>query len=195
MGLFLSRLSDMFNFGGQQRRVLLLGLDAAGKTTILYKMKLDENVTTIPTIGFNVEEINIPNCNVNFCVWDIGGQERLRPLWKHYFRASAGLIFVIDSADRERIPEAKDELHAVLNDSEMRGVPVVVLANKQDLGDACSTSELTSLLKLSDLKNTGHDWYVQPCVATVGQGLYEGFKEMAKLSHDFVKQSKNNANY
>ncbi|KAL3309084.1 hypothetical protein Ciccas_012374 [Cichlidogyrus casuarinus] len=191
MGLFLTKIRDMFNFGGQQCRVLLLGLDAAGKTTILYKMKVDECVTTIPTIGFNVEQINIPN----FCVWDVSGQERLRPLWKHYFRGSAGLIFVIDSADRERIPEAKDELHAVLNDSEMRGVPVVVLANKQDLGNACSTSELTSLLKLSDLKNTGHDWYVQPCVATNGQGLYEGFQEMAKFSRDFVKQSKQGAGY
>ncbi|KAL3312877.1 hypothetical protein Ciccas_008522 [Cichlidogyrus casuarinus] len=195
MGLFQSKLSEMFNFGGPERRILLLGLEAAGKTTILYTMKLGDNVPTFQPMWYNVQEINIPNCNVNFCVWDVGAQDRLRPIRKHFFRNSVGLIFVIDSFDRERITEAKDELHAVLNNPEMSGVPVVVFANKQDLENACSTSELTSLLKLSDLKNTGHDWYVQPCVATNGQGLFEGFQEMTKLSRDFMKQSKQEIGY
>ena len=93
-------------------RVLLfhfpVGLDAAGKTTILYKLKLGEIVTTIPTIGFNVETVEYKN--ICFTVWDVGGQDKIRPLWRHYFQNTQGLIFVVDSNDRERIAEAEKEL-------------------------------------------------------------------------------------
>lgn len=85
-----------------------VGLDAAGKTTILYKLKLGEIVTTIPTIGFNVETVEYKN--ICFTVWDVGGQDKIRPLWRHYFQNTQGLIFVVDSNDRERIVEAENEL-------------------------------------------------------------------------------------
>lgn len=85
-----------------------VGLDAAGKTTILYKLKLGEIVTTIPTIGFNVETVEYKN--ICFTVWDVGGQDKIRPLWRHYFQNTQGLIFVVDSNDRERIVEAEKEL-------------------------------------------------------------------------------------
>lgn len=85
-----------------------VGLDAAGKTTILYKLKLGEIVTTIPTIGFNVETVEYKN--ICFTVWDVGGQDKIRPLWRHYFQNTQGLIFVVDSNDRERITEAEKEL-------------------------------------------------------------------------------------
>lgn len=92
MGLLLSKLASALNeFGNQRARILLLGLDAAGKTTILYKLKLNENVTTIPTIGFNVEEVN-PVKNVTFTMWDVGGQEKIRPLWRHYYQVSTHMI-------------------------------------------------------------------------------------------------------
>ena len=77
-----------------------VGLDAAGKTTILYKLKLGEIVTTIPTIGFNVETVEYKN--IQFTVWDVGGQDKIRPLWRHYFSNTQGLIFVVDSNDRDR---------------------------------------------------------------------------------------------
>ena len=92
-----------------------VGLDAAGKTTILYKLKLGEIVTTIPTIGFNVETVEYKN--ISFTVWDVGGQDKIRPLWRHYFQNTQGLIFVVDSNDRERIDGdngAKDELHRMV---------------------------------------------------------------------------------
>ncbi|CAI7843174.1 unnamed protein product [Closterium sp. NIES-53] len=95
-------------------RILMVGLDAAGKTTILYKLKLGENVTTIPTIGFNVETVEYKN--ISFTVWDVGGQDRIRPLWKHYFQHTNGLIFVVDSNDKDRVAEARDELHAMLSE-------------------------------------------------------------------------------
>src|SRR5687768_9386752 len=107
MGLTVSSLFQRL-FGNKQVRILMVGLDAAGKTTILFKLKLGEVVTTIPTIGFNVETVEYKN--ISFTVWDVGGQDRIRPLWRHYFQNTQGLIFVIDSNDRDRIGEARQEL-------------------------------------------------------------------------------------
>lgn len=93
--------------------IISVGLDAAGKTTILYKLKLGEIVTTIPTIGFNVETVEYKN--ICFTVWDVGGQDKIRPLWRHYFQNTQGLIFVVDSNDRERIGEAEKELQNMVS--------------------------------------------------------------------------------
>lgn len=142
----------------------MLGLDAAGKTSelillfacrlehfaaaILYKLKLNQSVTTIPTgkypctmvhskthsvrlVGFNVETVTYKN--VKFNVWDVGGQDKIRPLWRHYYTGTQGLVFVVDSQDRERIDEAKQELHRILSDREMKECLLLVFSNKQDL--------------------------------------------------------------
>nr|ABD64934.1 ADP-ribosylation factor, putative [Brassica oleracea] len=102
-------------------KLVMVGLDAAGKTTILYKLKLGEIVTTIPIIDklffsicFNVETVEYRN--ISFIVWDVGGQDKIRPLWKYYFQNTQGLIFVVDSNDRDRVVEARDELHRMLNE-------------------------------------------------------------------------------
>lgn len=148
----------------------MVGLDAAGKTTTLYKLKLGEVVTTIPTIGFNVETVEYKS--INFTVWDVGGQDKIRPLWRHYYQNTQGLIFVIDSNDRDRIGEARDELNKMLNEDEMREAILLVYANKQDLPNAMSAAEITEKLKLSEMRN--RQWYIQSCCATSGDGLYEG---------------------
>jgi hypothetical protein len=101
MGSFQSVFKRLFS--KKEMRILMVGLDAAGKTTILYKLKLGEIVTTIPTIGFNVETVEYKN--INFTVWDVGGQDKIRPLWRHYYQNTQGIIFVVDSNDRDRIPE------------------------------------------------------------------------------------------
>ena len=129
---------------------LAVGLDAAGKTTILYKLKLGEIVTTIPTIGFNVETVEYKN--ICFTVWDVGGQDKIRPLWRHYFQNTEGLIFVVDSNDRERISEAQDELMKMLNEDELRDAVLLVFANKQDLPNAMNAAELTEKLGLNSLR-------------------------------------------
>src|SRR5436853_417868 len=100
-------------------------------TAILYKLKLGQTVTTIPTVGFNVETVNYKN--VKFSVWDVGGQDKIRPLWRHYFTGTQALIFVVDSQDRDRIDEARQELHRIISDREMRDCLLLVFANKQDL--------------------------------------------------------------
>merc|ERR1712146_91591 len=100
--------------GNQEMRILMVGLDAAGKTTILYKLKLGEVVTPIPTIGFNVEEVSY----------------KIRTLWRHYYTNTQGIIFVVDSNDRDRIDDARDELHKMINDEELKDAIVLVYANK-----------------------------------------------------------------
>ncbi|KAJ8404122.1 hypothetical protein AAFF_G00344720 [Aldrovandia affinis] len=165
-------LSNVFNrlFGKKQMRILMVGLDAAGKTTILYKLKLGEVVTTIPTIGFNVETVEYKN--ICFTVWDVGGQDKIRPLWRHYFQNTQGLIFVVDSNDRERAQEASEELQKMLQEDELRDAVLLVFANKQDLPNAMPISEMTDKLALQMLRN--RTWYVQATCATQGTGLYEG---------------------
>jgi len=86
----------------------MVGLDAAGKTTILYRLKLGEVVTTIPTLGFNVETVAYKN--ISFTVWDVGGQDRIRPLWRHYYDDTDGVIYVVDAADRNRVQIAKKRI-------------------------------------------------------------------------------------
>merc|ERR1712141_210202 len=130
MGLALSSIWSRL-VGKQEMRILMVGLDAAGKTTILYKLKLGEVVTTIPTIGFNVETVEYKN--ISFTVWDVVGQDKIRPLWRHYYQNTQGVIFVVDSNDRDRIGEARDELHRMLNEDELRDSILLTFANKQDL--------------------------------------------------------------
>ncbi|XP_054475795.1 ADP-ribosylation factor 4-like [Anoplopoma fimbria] len=171
MGLTISSLFDRI-FGKKQMRILMVGLDAAGKTTILYKLKLGEIVTTIPTIGFNVETVEYKT--ISFTVWDVGGQDKIRPLWRHYFQNTQGLIFVVDSNDRERVKESSEELKKMLSEDELKDAVLLVFANKQDLPNALSVSELTDELDLNHIKNK--PWYVQSTCATQGTGLYEGLE-------------------
>ncbi|KAI9033169.1 ADP-ribosylation facter [Hyaloraphidium curvatum] len=171
MGLSISKLLQGL-WGKKEMRILMVGLDAAGKTTILYKLKLGEIVTTIPTIGFNVETVEYKN--ISFTVWDVGGQDKIRPLWRHYFQNTQGIIFVVDSNDRDRIGEARDELQRMLNEDELRDAVLLVFANKQDLPNAMSAAEITDKLGLHNLRQ--RNWYIQATCATSGDGLYEGLE-------------------
>ncbi|XP_066156858.1 ADP ribosylation factor 4 [Euwallacea fornicatus] len=169
MGLTISSVFTRL-FSKKPMRILMVGLDAAGKTTILYKLKLGEIVTTIPTIGFNVETVEYKN--ISFTVWDVGGQTKIRKLWRHYFANTDGIIFVVDSNDRDRIVESEQELHNMLSEEELRNSVLLVFANKQDLPNAMSTAELTDKLKLNAMKN--RKWFIQATCATQGTGLYQG---------------------
>ena len=179
MGLWLSSLFDSLLQLGQykDRRILLLGLDGAGKTTILYKLKLNETVESCPTIGFNVETVS-PRKGVTFTVWDVGGQDKIRPLWKHYFRDADGLMFVVDSLDVGRVSEAQKELNGLLSDPQLGGIPVVILANKQDLPGAISTADMVGKMRLRELKN---EWYVQGTCGISGKGLHEAVFKLTDM--------------
>ncbi|CAE8582264.1 unnamed protein product, partial [Polarella glacialis] len=175
MGMAFSALFKRM-LGKQEMRILMVGLDAAGKTTILYKLKLGEVVTTIPTIGFNVETVEYKN--ISFTVWDVGGQDKIRPLWRHYYQGTQGLIFVVDSNDRDRIEDAREELNKMLNEDEMREAILLVFANKQDLPNAMAAAEVTDKLGLHNMRN--RQWFIQSACATTGDGLYEGLDWLSR---------------
>jgi len=171
------------------------------KTTLLYKLRLGEVVTTIPTIGFNVETLKIHKAEMT--VWDVGGPDKIRPLWRHYFQNTGAIIFVIDSNDKDRICEASDELTKILREDELRDCPILMFANKQDLPNSMTPYHLAVQFGLRESIGTeekvtayGHGfrrhlayqgcnitssmrnrrWRIQPCIATKGDGIIEGLE-------------------
>ena len=174
MGILISTLIDRF-FPSSPCRILMIGLDNAGKTTVLYKLKLGEVVTTLPTIGFNVETVEYKN--ISFTVWDVGGQTKIRPLWQHYFENTQGIIYVVDSNDPVRIKESREELEAVLQDDRLRDAALLVFANKQDLPQAMTTTEVTDKLGLDAMRS--RDWFIQATCAVTGDGIVDGLEWMA----------------
>ncbi|GMT07436.1 hypothetical protein PENTCL1PPCAC_29610, partial [Pristionchus entomophagus] len=148
-------------------RLLLLGLDNAGKTTILKKLA-DEDVSHIaPTHGFNIKAVSMGNIKLN--VWDIGGQRNIRVYWRNYFDKSSALIYVIDSVDRKRLEESKNELMELLDEEKLQGIPVLVLANKQDLLVAMKSHEIAEALQLTEMRT--RSWTIHPVSAVTGEGL------------------------
>eukprot|EP01084_Bolivina_argentea_P069916 127154_1 len=173
-GFFAKALEKLM--GKKEMRILMVGLPGAGKTAILYKLKLGEVVTTMPTIGFNVETVEYKN--LSFTVWDTGGDTITRPLWRHYYQNTQAIIFVVNSNDRETIDEqsaadisSKEELHRILAEDELGDAVLLVFANKQEMPNAMSVNEITERLGLNQLRN--REWYIQSC-STDGDGLYEG---------------------
>jgi small GTP-binding protein len=161
-------------------RVLIAGLDSAGKTTVLLKLKAGEkrmgqHVSTIPTMDFNVERWKYKG--TTFSVWDVGGQDSIRPLWRHHLTGTQGLVYVVDSNDRERVRKAASELHKIMMDQAMRGACLLVFANKSDLPHALSADEISAELQLEELN--ARAWHVQQSCATSGEGLLLGLKWLA----------------
>jgi ADP-ribosylation factor protein 1 len=180
MGLVCSNLSKRCLekiVGRQEFRVLIVGLDAAGKTTTLYRLKLGEVVTTIPTIGFNVETVEYKN--ISFTAWDIGGRGQMRALWRHYYQNTQAVIAVVDSNDRDRIEDVREHLAMMMSEDELRDASLLVYANKQDLPKAMPVAEVTEKLGLHNLRN--REWYIQASCAHTGDGLYEGLDWLGSI--------------
>lgn len=187
MGSLTSKLSKaLSSLKNCPAGIAMIGLDGAGKTTILYKYKLNETLSTTPTIGFNVETMS-PMKGLTLTVWDMGGQERMRPLWRMYLRGTDGVIFVVDSADRERIDEARDEMFRVLDSQELKAVPLVVIANKQDLPGAVRPDDLAKRLNLHRITN--RPWVIQGACAPKDEGVCESMETLASMVKDY-KQKK-----
>ncbi|XP_014450732.2 ADP-ribosylation factor-like protein 1 [Alligator mississippiensis] len=171
MGGFFSTIFSSL-FGTREMRILILGLDGAGKTTILYRLQVGEVVTTIPTIGFNVETVTYKN--LKFQVWDLGGQTSIRPYWRCYYSNTDAVIYVVDSCDRDRIGISKSELVAMLEEEELKKAILVVFANKQDMEQAMTPTEMANSLGLPALKD--RKWQIFKTSATKGTGLDEAME-------------------
>lgn len=162
--------------------MIVIGLDAAGKTTTLQSMKSRQGgqiQTHIPTVGFLLETLEFEGSAkfMTLKAWDVGGRTFIRPLLRHWFATTDGIVFVVDSCDRERLQDARHELDRVLAEEELHGKPLLVLANKQDLPFAANTTELVEKLGLHSLRH--RMWFIQESVATTGSGLWEGLDWLA----------------
>ncbi|XP_037649306.1 putative ADP-ribosylation factor-like protein 5C [Sebastes umbrosus] len=165
MGFLLTKM--MAVFGDAEHKVIIVGLDNAGKTTILYQFLTKEAVHTSPTIGSNVEAITVRK--THFLVWDIGGQDSLRASWYSYFGNTEIVILVVDSTDRERLTLTKDELHRMLAHEDLQNAALLILANKQDVKGSMTATEISQCLTLDNISS--HSWHVQACCALTGEGL------------------------
>ncbi|CEG44697.1 arl1-family small gtpase [Plasmopara halstedii] len=151
MGIAMSKVFAAL-FGSKEVRILILGLDNAGKTTILYRLQADEIEQT---------------------VWDLGGQTSIRPYWRCYYPNTDAIIYVVDSADVDRLNIAKQELHAMLEEEELKDSILLVFANKQDQKGALNAAQISEAMGLSDIRN--RQWSIKETTATQGSGLFEGF--------------------
>ena len=142
-------------------------------------------MTTIPTIGFNVESVTYKNLNFN--VWDLGGQTSIRPYWRCYYANTAAVIFVVDSTDIERLQTASEELAAMLNEEELKDAALLVFANKQDQPGAKGAGEISEALRLGELRD--RNWSIVACSAVDGSGVNEGMDWLVVSYFPFVRYS------
>ncbi|KAL4609452.1 ADP-ribosylation factor-like protein 3 [Arapaima gigas] len=175
MGL-LSILRKLKSSPDQEVRILLLGLDNAGKTTLLKQLASEDVSHITPTQGFNIKSVQSQGFKLN--VWDIGGQRKIRPYWRNYFENTDVLIYVIDSADRKRFEETGQELAELLEEEKLSGVPVLVFANKQDLMTAAPAAEIAEGLNLHTIRD--RIWQIQACSAVTSEGVQDGMTWVCK---------------
>mmetsp|Transcript_17730 Transcript_17730/g.42210 ORF Transcript_17730/g.42210 Transcript_17730/m.42210 type:complete len:179 (+) Transcript_17730:10-546(+) len=163
-------------------RVLIVGLDGSGKTSLLFRLKVGQMLPTLPTQGWHAQLVK--SGRMRFLFWDVGGTPTLRPLWRHHYHGTHAVIFVVDAADCGRLEEAAEALHLVMNDPELRDAVLLVLANKQDVPGALGPEEVSRLLHLEPLcRNGQRATRVQATSAVYGTGLSE---TIDWLSHMFV---------
>ncbi|XP_076145189.1 ADP-ribosylation factor-like protein 2 [Alosa pseudoharengus] len=154
----------------REMRLLMLGLDNAGKTTILKKFNGEDVSTISPTLGFNIKTLEHRGFKLN--IWDVGGQKSLRSYWRNYFESTDGLVWVVDSADRLRLDDCKKELSSLLLEERLAGATLLVFANKQDLPGSLSKEAIQEALALDDIKT--HHWCIIGCSAVTGENLLMG---------------------
>ncbi|KAI6659937.1 ADP-ribosylation factor-like protein 3 isoform X1 [Oopsacas minuta] len=175
MGL-LALLRKLHSSPTHEMRILLLGLDNAGKTTLLKQLASEDVSFVTPTIGFNVKSVQSKGFKLN--VWDIGGQREIRPYWRNYFENTDVLIYVIDSTDEKRFLETSQELYNLLEEDKLANVPLFIFANKQDLVAATNVGDIAERLKLCNIRE--RQWQIQPCSALTGAGIQEGMEWLCK---------------
>lgn len=164
-----------FMFGSRKYKTLVLGLNNAGKTSILYALQLGKLVPTQPTLGSNCEELTWGN--VSFIAWDLGGQELLRHSWSLFYSNTDAVIFVVDSADPGTFPLVATEMHRALSHPDLANACVLVFANKQDLTTAVAPVDVAKALGLDRL--TARHWTILGCSAASQEGLRVGLAWIA----------------
>merc|ERR1712137_750249 len=153
-------------------KVLLIGLDSVGRGTILEKLELGEVTTEYIVLTMSVQRV--AQGSTSFVSWYVGGSDKLRLLWSPFYEGVNGIAFVVDSTDVYRRDEAKKELHLMLGEKLLEGLPVLVFANKQDLPEAASGETIAEYLGLNEIED--RLWHVEPCIAVTGENLVSGLQ-------------------
>lgn len=153
-------------------RILMVGLDNAGKTTVVMRINGEDTSSISPTLGFNIKTIEYKSYRLN--IWDVGGQKTIRSYWRNYFEQTDGLVWVVDSSDLRRLDDCKEELHNLLKEERLSGSSLLILANKQDIQGALRPAEIAKVLNLEAMDNSRH-WQIVGCSAFTGEGLLAGF--------------------
>jgi len=171
MGI-LQRLLDAIGLSKPQCKVLTVGLDNSGKSTVIQHLKPKQQAVKeiTPTVGFNVEQFS--RSSINFTVFDMSGAGKYRNLWEHYYKDAQAIIFVIDCSDKLRMCVVKEELQAMLNHPETKGIPTLFFANKIDISDHLNPVECVQYLDLDSVKD--RPWHITPSNALSGYGLDDG---------------------
>ncbi|KAI5285186.1 ADP-ribosylation factor-like protein 2 [Ascosphaera acerosa] len=187
----------------RELRVLMLGLDNAGKTTIVKRIMKEDVMTVSPTLGFIIKAIDFEGYKLN--IWDVGGQKTLRSYWRNYFEKTDALIWVVDATDRLRVQDCQQELAGLLLEERLMGSSLLIFLNKVDVEGCMTVQEIREVgwrlsspaasrrmladvpipprpifpnglqgLKLDDIKT--HSWTILPCSAMTGQNLTAGLE-------------------
>ncbi|KAI9873477.1 MAG: ADP-ribosylation factor-like protein 2 [Pleopsidium flavum] len=164
----------------KEMRILMLGLDNAGKTTIVKRI-MNEDVSTVsPTLGFIIKTIDYNGYKLN--IWDVGGQKTLRSYWRNYFEKTDALIWVVDATDRLRIDDCREELAGLLLEERLMGASLLVFSNKVDVGGCMSDEKIREGLQLDAIKT--HKWTIIRCSAITGENLKEGLEWVVQDARD-----------
>ncbi|EXJ55445.1 ADP-ribosylation factor-like 2 [Cladophialophora yegresii CBS 114405] len=164
----------------KEMRILMLGLDNAGKTTIVKKIMNEDVHTVSPTLGFIIKTIDFQGYKLN--IWDVGGQKTIRSYWRNYFEKTDALIWVVDATDRLRVEDCKAELKGLLLEERLAGASLLVFLNKTDVAGGMSEQEATQLLDLNSVLT--HRWVVVPCSAMTGENLEKGLVWVVQDARD-----------
>ncbi|EGE05978.1 ADP-ribosylation factor family protein [Trichophyton equinum CBS 127.97] len=164
----------------KEMRVLMLGLDNAGKTTIV-KSIMGEDITTVsPTLGFIIKTIDFEGYKLN--IWDVGGQKTLRSYWRNYFEKTDTLIWIVDATDRFRLDDCRRELAGLLVEERLMGASLLVFLNKTDVDGCMTEDEVRKGLELDAIKT--HKWTIMPCSAVTGLNLTKGLSWVVQDAKD-----------
>ncbi|ORX62002.1 P-loop containing nucleoside triphosphate hydrolase protein [Hesseltinella vesiculosa] len=180
-------LSGLYQYVTQKEEynILIIGLDNAGKTTLLEKIKSTYMDTPglpadriAPTVGLNIGRIEIQSSKLKF--WDLGGQHDLQTIWERYYSECHAILFVVDSTDKRRLEECKDTFETMVTNDLVEGVPILMLANKQDINDALRVEDIKEVFNKIAVKLGARDSRVLPISALEGNGVHEAIDWLIK---------------
>lgn len=154
----------------KEMRILFLGLDNAGKSSVI-KAFMGQSIDDLsPTLGFEIKAVECLGYRLN--CWDVGGQSTIRAYWRNYFEATDGVVWVVDSTDRERMALCKQELDLILKQERLANSSLLIFANKQDVGGAMTAEEIRDALDLDKIERRHYS--INPCSAATRAGIVEG---------------------